>query len=103
MNKKPITIAESLEILSGQELPTERQKETLVYIEKFHSINAKDAKKALKEISKIADVPEEMVVKIVDILPRTKEELISIAGTYNASISEDQLTQILDYIAGLVD
>lgn len=103
MNKRPVSIPEAFEILSSAELVDERQNEILAYSEKFHHISPKDAKKALKELKKLADLPDYLCTKLVDLAPRTSEELTSVLSSFNVSLPEEKLNSILDYFSGLLD
>lgn len=103
MNKKPVSVPEAFEILSSAELTDERQKEILAYTERFHHINPKDAKKALKELKKLAELPDSVCTKLVDLTPRTKEELTSVLTSFNISLPEEKLNSVLDYFSGLMD
>ncbi len=103
MNKRPVSIPEAFDILSSAELVDERQNEILVYTEKFHHITAKEAKKALKDLKKMADIPDYAATKLVDLAPRTSEELTSLLSSFNISLPEEKLNSILDYFSGLLD
>ncbi len=103
MDKKPVSVPEAFDILSSAELTDERQNEILAYTEKFHHITPKDARKAMKDLKKLTDASDIVIVKLIDLAPRTKEELTSILAPYNVSLSEEKLNSVLDYFSGLLD
>lgn len=103
MNKKPVSIPEAFEILSSADLPDERQKEILAYTERFHHVPLKDAKKAVKDLKKISDLQDYICTKLVDLAPRSSEELTSILSSFNVTVPEEKLNSILDYFSGLLE
>lgn len=103
MKKKPVSIPEAFEILSSAELPDDRQKEILAYTERFHHISLKDAKKAAKDLKEMADLQDNVCTKLIDLAPRTSEELTSILSSFNVTLPEEKLNSILDYFSGLLD
>lgn len=103
MNKKPISIPEAFNVLSSADLPGDRQKEILDYTERFHHLSTKDARNAMKELKKMIEVPDLVLVKLIDLTPRTKEEITSILTSFNLTLPEEKLNSVLDYFSGLLD
>jgi hypothetical protein len=64
---KYLTISESFALLSKLDLTTPVEKQGLEYLEKFHSLKPTEVKKAIKELSAVADLPDKVIVKIIDL------------------------------------
>jgi DNA-directed RNA polymerase subunit F len=101
MKKRYVSIPEALEILSKKDTPTEFEKDALQYVEGFSKIDEKVAKKAVNEIKKLVDLPEKVVVKLIDLKPANKEEITTVVSSYGVIISEKDLNTLVDYFNSL--
>ncbi|EQD56758.1 DNA-directed RNA-polymerase subunit F [mine drainage metagenome] len=100
---KYLTISEAFALLSKLELTTPVEKQGLEYLEKFHSLKAAEVKKAIKELSGITDLPDKVVVKIIDLAPRNRESLMVILNSSSINLPEEKITAILDTVKGIVE
>jgi DNA-directed RNA polymerase subunit F len=93
-NSEPLSMAEALEYVKKGEAETE----IIGFIKKFNKLKAKEAKELRREVESlnIMKVKPEYVVKIIDILPETPEELNKIF--VDVSLDEDETKKILDTI-----
>ena len=71
--------------------------DTLSYVEKFlkydRDINIKELAGSINKIHKL---PEEAIIKIIDIKPNSREELIAILNSYNINLDDKSLDGIID-------
>jgi DNA-directed RNA polymerase subunit F len=100
--KEYIPIPEVYRILSGKGDLTETEAQTISYTEKFLKIKD-DSSKVVKELMKKYSLKEDVAVKLVDIVPKTKEEITSILSGYGVLINEKDLNNLLDYLQELVE
>jgi DNA-directed RNA polymerase subunit F len=101
LNKEALTYSEVKELLneSSKNLRTERLKEFL------NSFNILDKEKAiqLKEELLNLDITrlkgkENVIIQIVNLLPKTKEELIQILAGEKITLPEESLEKILETV-----
>jgi DNA-directed RNA polymerase subunit F len=100
---KYLTISESFAVLSKQDLTTPGENQGLEYLEKFHSLKPTEVKKAIKELSAVADLPDKVIVKIIDLAPRNRESLMIILTSNSINLPEEKVTAILDVVKGIVE
>ncbi len=101
MDKKYISIPEVYGILSRKEELSEMEKINFLYVERFRRMNPEDAEEAKKAIKGMADIPDKVITKILDLKPVTQDELTSILSAYNVIISDKDLNTIIDYLKTL--
>jgi DNA-directed RNA polymerase subunit F len=93
LERKPMSMAESLEYI-------DKDSETDVkgFIKKFVDIKPSDAKELRKKLESLdlLKMKEEHIVKTIDVLPETPEELNKIFN--DISLDEDETKKILDTI-----
>ncbi len=91
LKKTPLSIVEAKEY--AKENP-----EIVKFIDKFAKIKIKEAKELADKIKKmdLMKVKEEHIVKIIDLLPETPEDLNKIFN--DVSLDEDEIKKILDAI-----
>ncbi len=100
---KYVTVSEAFDVLSKQDQVSETEKEAMAYVEKFHSLKASEVKKAHKALKEIGSLPERVMVKILDLLPKNKESLVVILNSYSLNLSDEKLDKIVDLVKGLVE
>jgi len=94
-NSEPLSMAEVIEyIKKGEETETE----IIGFIKKFNKLKAKEARELKKDVDSlgIMKIKPDYIVKIIDILPETVEELNKIFA--DVSLDEDETKKILDTI-----
>jgi len=107
---KKINNVENLPIYEVKDILKERLKDktkedkisyelesTNEYVKKFAKITPAKGKKLLSELKKIEGVPEELAIKITDMLPDNDAELLLLIPR-NINIDEATKTQILDLV-----
>jgi DNA-directed RNA polymerase subunit F len=94
-NNAPLSMAEVNEYLKKD---NEDEKELVGFIKKFNKLKTKDANELKNEIESlnIIKIKSENIVKIIDILPKTAEELNKIF--VDVSLDEDENQKILETI-----
>lgn len=94
-NRTPISMAEAKEYLKGDE---EHLSELKGFLNKFQGLDLKDSKKLQEELRglEIMKIKEEHIMKIVDLLPETKEDVNKIFT--DVGLDEDETTKILGKI-----
>ena len=104
IKEEPITMAELKDELKAIKKRDEelnfRAEKTEEYLQQFSSLKKKDAKDLCKKIEEL-DIPRlkaEHIVKIVDIMPKTADEVKSILQGYTITVSKDNLKKIADVI-----
>ncbi len=100
---KYLTISESFALLSKLDLTTPVEKQGLEYLEKFHSLKPAEVKKAVKDLSAVAELPDKAIVKIIDLSPRNRESLMVILTSNSINLPEEKITAILDVVKGIVE
>jgi DNA-directed RNA polymerase subunit F len=96
-DKKLLTIPEANQIL--QKIDVEKadqiQKRTLDYTTKFSKAQAEGAKKLRKELETDCGLSEEEAVELVNIMPRSVEELRTFTSGWRKLLSTETLEKIL--------
>ncbi|MEM1554417.1 MAG: hypothetical protein QXS51_06620 [Thermoproteota archaeon] len=73
-----ITVSEALEILSKQEDLKQYQKMVLEYLKEVSKLPADQARKLVEELMKETGLSRKEAVMLVNILPRSKHEIMAI-------------------------
>ncbi len=94
IKSEPLSMAEALEYIKKGEGETD----VVGFIKKFNKLKLKEAKELKQEIEKlnILKINPEYLVKIIDILPETEEDLNKIF--IDTSLDEDERQKILETI-----
>jgi DNA-directed RNA polymerase subunit F len=95
--KKVLSIPEANQIL--QKLNVEKadqiQKRTLDYTSKFSKVTPENAKKLRKELMDEANLSEEEAVELINIAPKTVEELRTFTSGWRKLLPTETLEKIL--------
>ena len=96
LESKPITMAESKEILKDYD--TEKAKASIIMIKKFSKLTSEEAKKIFSEIKKLnlEKLKDEDIVKIIDFLPEDPESLRKIFAGSDITFDQDEISKILN-------
>ncbi len=100
--KEYVSIPEVFKILSEKRDLTETEAESLGYVERFLKIKG-DTSKIKNEMREKFSLPEEVAVKLLDLVPKTKEEITPILSTYKILFGEKDLNNLLDYLQELAE
>jgi DNA-directed RNA polymerase subunit F len=94
-NQKAISMPEVLEYISGK---SEGEEKTKIFIKKFIKLSTKDAKEMNEKLEKLdlMKIKPEDIIKIIDMLPQTEEELNKIFVGIN--LDENEMKNILDIV-----
>ncbi len=94
-NNSPLSMVEAIEYMKKDK---ENNAELIGFIKKFLEIDLKKAKELKKEIEKLElmKVKEENIIKIIDLMPNSAEDLNKIF--VDVSLDEDETKKILDTI-----
>jgi DNA-directed RNA polymerase subunit F len=95
--KKLLTTPEANQILSkiDVEKADQIQKRTLDYTTKFSKVQADSAKKLRKELETECGLSEEEAVELVNIMPKSVEELRTFTSGWRKLLSTETLEKIL--------
>ncbi len=102
LEQKPVTLAEVKASLDKnvEESPNFRISKTKEYLNFFVKISKKQAEELKKKIQElnIPRIKEEMIVKVVDLLPDNEEYLSLIFQAYPVTISSQNLKKIVSVV-----
>lgn len=74
------------------------QANTLAYAETFAGVAADKSEAFLKELEKVAVIPEDATVALMDLLPRKEDEVKHILAAVKVELGDEQLKEILKII-----
>ncbi|MEM4396102.1 MAG: hypothetical protein QXR30_00355 [Candidatus Woesearchaeota archaeon] len=101
IQKEPVTMAKIKEILEKQEKNDDlRIRKTLEYCKEFSKVSDEDAEKIKEELKSlnIARLNDEIIVKIIDIFPKTEGSLKAILEGFNVTLTKEQIKSILNIL-----
>lgn len=95
--KKLLTIPEANQILTkiDMEKADQIQKRTLDYTTKFAKVQADSSKKLRKELEAECGLSEEEAVELINIMPKSVEELRTFTSGWRKLLSTETLEKIL--------
>ena len=83
---------------AGEELGYELKK-AIRHVDAFSKMTAERSRNLVNELLKLEKMKHEIAIRIVDILPRTRDELRSIYAKERFVLTTEDLDQILDIVA----
>jgi DNA-directed RNA polymerase subunit F len=101
IDTKPVGMPEAKEIMSSREKDKEltyEQKLATEHLKKFTKLKPAEAKKMLEELSAVLRMSEETKIQILNLLPKTPEELRMIFTRENFSLKDNEIKSILEII-----
>ncbi|MFQ5711027.1 MAG: hypothetical protein ACE5GD_04510 [Candidatus Geothermarchaeales archaeon] len=101
LSERSITLSEVLESLEEEEKKRELslfQKRTLEYIRKFSKIKGEESRKIMRKLLDLGDITEEEAVQIVNLMPKSREELKTIFYHRKTIIMTDFLDRVLQVL-----
>ncbi|MEM0287516.1 MAG: RNA polymerase Rpb4 [Nitrososphaerota archaeon] len=101
ISRKAITIHEAKELLANldQEKADQIQKRTLDYVSKFSKIQGNQAAELVNRLVKEVGLTEPQAVELVNILPKTKEEIRTFTVGWRQLSPSETLDKILEIIS----
>lgn len=100
---KYVTVSEAFNVLSKQDQVSETEKEAIAYVEKFHALKMTQVNKGFKALKEVGSLPDRVIVKILDLLPKNKESVVVILNSYSLNLSDEKLNKIVDVVKDLVE
>lgn len=111
LDEEYLTIAETKELLA--EIEAERASDedremryelarAIEHVNRFAELEPAEARDLVGSLTELEKVDTEIAIKIVDLLPRDRDELRAIYAQERYSLSGDELDEILDILAGYV-
>jgi len=101
LSHKPVPLCEVAEILSEREKEGElgfEQKGALDYSTKFRHLSQAKCESLISKLLDLTFVSENMAIKVVDVLPKTEEEVILVFSQEKKDITKGQVKEILDVL-----
>jgi len=101
VERKPVPIALVKDMLAKVKEKNHEQKITFEYVSKFAKLNKEDAEKLMEELrsANIPRVKERHIVKLVDLMPKTADEVKVIFAKEEVALSKEDVQKILDILA----
>ena len=107
ISQTPLTLAEvkvKVEKISskGKEEPSARMVKVRDYMNDFSSLESKSVKELKEKLENlgIQRLKDRIIIKIIDIQPRTVDELKILFAGENVTLKTDDLTKILEAVQG---
>ncbi len=101
LERKPVPIAVVKELLGKLSERNHEQKLAFEYASKFAKLDAEQARALIEEL-KNANIPrfkDKHIVKLVDIMPKTADEIKAIFAKEELALSKEDIQKILDILA----
>lgn len=98
---KPVARTEAKEIMLSRENEKElgyEQKLAVEHLKKFTKLKHEGAKKLAEEISSILRINPETLAQIIDVLPKTPDEVRMIFARERFSLKEDEIVKIIEAV-----
>lgn len=98
---RPVGISEAKYILSKREKEKEltyEQKLALEHLKKFSKIGYENSLKFLEELSGVLRMSEETKIQILNIMPKTPDELRMIFSREKFSLKEEEIKIIMELV-----
>ncbi len=98
---EPVSMAEAKKIMVSREKDKElsyEQKLALDHLKKFTKLKPTESKKCLEELSQVLRMSPETQIQILNIMPKTPDELRMIFSREKFSLKEDEINKILEII-----
>jgi len=102
ISHKPIPLCEVAEMLSEREKEGElgfEQKGALDYSLKFRHLSKDKCEELISKLLELSFMSENMSVKLVDVLPKTEEEVILVFGQEKKDITKGQVKEVLEVLS----
>ena len=106
IEEQPLTIPEAKEILEKAVEERKKVKEDLTYetrralehLTLFSKLSPEKAKKLLEDLLALGIKKKEIAIKIVDVIPRTPDELRAIYAKERFTLTQEEIEKILETV-----
>jgi DNA-directed RNA polymerase subunit F len=101
MTEEYLTLGEIKELLKKEQshrILTLEQNYALEHATKFSKLEAAESRKLVKDLMKLEQVSESLACKIVDLMPRHRDEVDAIFLKERMTLEEESITEILDKV-----
>jgi len=101
VDTKPVGMPEAKKVMTSREKDKEltyEQKLALEHLKKFTKLKPTESKKFLEELSEVLRMSEETKTQILNLLPKTPDELRMIFTRENFSLKDEEIKKILGII-----
>jgi len=101
IDTKPVGMPEAKKVMTSREKDKEltyEQKLALEHLKKFTKLRPTEAKKFLEELSGILRMSEETKIQILNLLPKTSDELRMIFTREKFSLKDNEIKKILEIV-----
>jgi len=101
IERKPVPIALVKFLLGKLKEKNHEQKVTFEYASKFAKLSWEDAQKLIEELksANIGRLKEKHIVKIVDIMPKTQDELKALLLKEEVALGKEDIQKIFEILA----
>jgi DNA-directed RNA polymerase subunit F len=101
LKTSPVPMGEARDVMKTRETLGElgyEQKLALEHLLKFTKLDEKTAKKLAEELNSVIRMGSETLIQIVNILPKTPDEVRMIFAREKFSLKEDEVNKILEVV-----
>ena len=100
--RKPITIHEAKKYLEDldPEMVDQIQRRTMDYVSKFAKMDAEEAREKVKRLIEECELTEEEAIELVNILPKSIEEVRTFTMGWKKLLPTEKLERILSILHG---
>ena len=102
MSEEYLTLAEIKELLEKEQevrVLTMEQNYALEHAQKYSKLDAKNARKLVNELAEIEQISDALSCKLVDLMPKHKDEVDAVFLKERITIDDNVISQILDKVA----
>jgi DNA-directed RNA polymerase subunit F len=101
ISRKPITLHEAKEMLAGidVEMADQIQKRALDYVSKFAKLSCEEARTLVNLLVKEAGLTEYQAIEVVNVMPKTREELRTFTVGWRQLAPTETLDKILQILS----
>lgn len=103
ISRKPLTVHEAKDLLNGidVEKADQIQKRTLDYVIKFSKIDGAVARELVNRLVKETGLTEAQAVEVVNVIPRSREELRTFTVGWRQLTPTDVLDKMLEILSSV--
>jgi len=103
IDTKPVGMPKAKKVMISREKDKDKeltyeQKLALEHLKKFTKLKSAEAKKFLEELSGVLRMSEETKIQILNLLPKTPDELRMIFTRENFSLKDGEIKKILEIV-----